>query len=354
MRFLTKVALATILISLFSLANINAQIRSGLPDRPEAKGFFYASERLKFPLCSVTSDMPYDIMASYIIADSITRNIGSIIIVNELAKNIWYGDTIAYALKYIYNMEDYSPIRFHKFLNTGSLYQDIPANSLYKRIVHKCLNWQYPYVHSSYILHIKINGTQFIGDEDGAICKSLTIVSCNVLDIIKGQILPDLNTYLYAGNKGTYLYESGKISNSQTLSEAGKVPNELLSTYPQTNLIFQYCNEWPRNYKSTSRSTWLYNYIDGGEPWIPDNSEKEYIVFLKISGGGGDKEGSATNYIYDGIIPVAGGLSFGMYPIVNGFVLDEGNYLGFGEAVPVDEFKQRLQEQIDKIKNCEE
>jgi len=40
-----------------------------------------------------------------------------------------------------------------------------------------------------------------------------------------------------------------------------------------------------------------------------------------------------------------------MFPIINGYVFDEDNNLGFGEYVPVDEFKRLLREKIDESKN---
>jgi len=40
-----------------------------------------------------------------------------------------------------------------------------------------------------------------------------------------------------------------------------------------------------------------------------------------------------------------------MYPVVDGYVLDKANALGFGTSVPVNEFKQKIRDKIFEIKN---
>jgi hypothetical protein len=274
--------------------------------------------------------MPYEIMAGYIVTDSIMQyHPGFSKVEDFILDSIHYGsDTLKYFNKYLYLLKDYDPVGYYHFLHAP------PPGRSYGAGVHA---WMYtkfyetpeaPYVFSEYILHIRANKVIRIesfnnydstsGGED--------IIYCKVLDTIKGKVFPSLdNAIFYNGPDGDTL--NYQQNSSQGVSRP---------ITPITDLVFSYCHRW--NIKK-----WPASRRIGPGRISPD---KEYIVFLEMNSGGGTGHSS-----YVSISPYPELNSFSMYPIENGFVKDEGNILGFGENVPLDEFKQHLQEKISEIVN---
>jgi hypothetical protein len=90
--------------------------------------WFYPSEyqfETNVPLLNyippITTDMPYEIMMSYVFLDSLMRNyppaLDTIIVrrwFEEKSKN----DTVKAVIKYLYKLQDYDPVRFHCFAYT--------------------------------------------------------------------------------------------------------------------------------------------------------------------------------------------------------------------------------------------
>jgi len=111
------------------------------------------------------------------------------------------------------------------------------------------------------------------------------------------------------------------------------------------NLIFDYSsNLWQIKEKGGAIPMDEDGVIGALKDWI--KPKREYIVEL------------APNYksFYDGqcyysLCPVGGSYGYGMYPIEDGYVLDEKNAMGFGTKVPVETFKQNIRDQINLIKN---
>ena len=199
-------------------------------------------------------------------------------------------------------------------------------------------------ISSDYILHLKVNSSLFIPDNDGAICSSLSVFGCEVIEKIKGQVLPDIHSHLFlTGNNSTFMNHN--ISTTANIVDNTNAHFNKIISYNTTNFIFSYCNGWTVCPFDSGRR--LFDYPDG-EPWI--KSGREYIAFLRFLAIGSDGPDGDRKGFYS-MIPCPLGDSFGMFPIENGFVLDKCNYLGFGTKVPVDEFKENIRKKIEEIKN---
>jgi len=300
-----------------------------LPNRPDWRGFFHS--HLKDNYKQLPLDIPYDIAFGYIVADGSAYNSPGYGVLNEIFGKIgWDSDTMAYILKYLYRLVDYDPIRFQNFLwrvprpNYGETGATI-LGALYSRLSG---DKRIYYIAPFYILHVKVNAIEFIDTVDKVfnpnIIESETIVYCKVLDTLKGQVLPDLNNAILSNGKNEF---------DKNVMQFMAVPQKI-------DFVFSYNNRWSRvpspNYVP------LLDEVNG--TWIKSN--KEYIIFVRpIS-----MTGTNTTSYYS-ICPMRIGLSYGMFPIDDGFVIDEGNSMEWGEKVPIDEFKKHIIEQINLIKN---
>ncbi len=327
---------AAVILSSFALPPPQAkgQVIGNIPCA-ESGGFFYSYQHVAFtPI--LYSNMPYEIMQAYIIADSLTKNIGNIHDVERALEQIGAAsDTINYALKYIYKLVDYNPALYYQVTEAVQA-QGKVTTGMVERAIRGTLcpdDQRLPYITADYILHLKINNTEFVNRITGDRCKTMTIAYCNVLDTIKGQVLPNLSTSVLSNLHkinigGAETYKTNEVSNYPNMS---------------TNFIFDYCNEWLRCQGCIDRP--LYNINDSSaNSWIKPS--KEYIVFLKKI-----FQCSDSTKAYYSMSPIGGGMSFNMYPVENGQIIDEDNHLGFGNIVPLQAFKHRMQEQINQIKN---
>jgi len=192
---------------------------------------------------------------------------------------------------------------------------------------------------TSYILHIYVDTTVPFHKVKGEmwyeqLLKDWTIVYSQVLDTIKGKKLPDINTGVIARKEQLNLSSNGGDSVS-SITTPINIPNNV-------NLIFDYCDEWSLDEGHPITRTLLDKE---GNTWI--KPKKEYIVLL------------APNYdcytndglFYYSLWPVGGSYSYGMYPVEDGNVLDEGNVWGWGKSVPLNVFKQNLNTLLNEIKN---
>lgn len=110
---------------------------------------------------------------------------------------------------------------------------------------------------------------------------------------------------------------------------------------PQTNIVFSYGTGWNAG-----------DLRPIGRNWTKPN--REYIVFLYFFGI--DAVGSwapvgSFHKVYYQLCPSPQKKSYGIYPIEDGNVIDEGNAMGLGTSVPVDVFKQHIRNVINQITN---
>ena len=300
-----------------------------LPCDSSTKGYYYSYQH-SYYTPELLSDMPYDIMVGYIIADSVLRN-ASPVEISNFVYSLGYNDTLKYILKYMYLLSDYDPIRYSRFLLT----QPTPRSSGYGTQNHVfqrvsvlpdgALNGRL--VAPDYILHLRVNETVTTEIPDGLRCKSLIASHSTVIDKIKGQILPPLGTHYGLTTVG---------------SNSGNGESEEISLPAPTDFVFEYCPNWER--RDVNGGKWNSIICPDGTPWIKPS--QEYIVFTKPI-----FYRSCETTAYYAMTPLGGTYSAGMYPIENGNVIDKDNSFGWGEVVPVETFKQNLRNLINTIKN---
>jgi len=301
---------------------VKSQEEICLPCDSTAKGYYYSYPSLNiFNVPELQSNMPSDVIIGYIIADSVLRNVTPIDFW-EFIQTLGDGDTLNYILKYMYLMADHDPVRYSKYLSTqpyprkGALGYE---NHLLQRTSQlSTMRKKLRVITPEYILHVRVNETVTTEIPEGLRCKKLIAAHSTVVETIKGQVLPTMGMH-YRLN-----------------SPAGIVAP---ITPSPSNFVFEYCPYWPREWDGGTK----YGIGTDSDPWVKPNYE--YIVFTKFAGHCGDE-----NITYSAMFPVGGTLSFGMYPIIEGNVIDEGNAWGWGEVVPVDVFKENLRQFINAIK----
>jgi hypothetical protein len=300
-------------------------------------------------------------MASYIIMDSVLRNPpGTAAAIGNILRRLDSGlisadnDTLNYACKYLYTLSDYDPLRFFTFMTTPRRDGRLPAmayyNDLCEQFVLKNPNGEQKnrILKSFFILHIYVDTTTlFVYDTTAnEVLKDFTIVYAKVLDTIKGQILPDANNAFVA--LGTQPLE-------QNINEASSFNSKRATlSRPNTNyanIVFDYCNQWLLGggdaYITLEDGSVLGSmYDENGNPWVKPHNE--YIVLLAPNP---ECVYDTTNLMYYALWPVGGSYSHGMYPIKDGKVLDAGNVWGWGTSVPINEFKNHLNDLINSMKH---
>ena len=319
------------ILKIVAVVNLNAVTYEQLPNRPYWRGFYYWLNMADYPHI-LQSDMPYQVMQGYIVADSVVKAMPQITYLYNPIKTLnMSSDTGAYIYKYLFYMKEYDPLRFNAYLRRN--YPEAQNNPKTPRRIHtEMLQRMYDsdprfvYTHSDYILHIYVNNTEWIDTSDTRYpndVKSETIAYCKVLDAIKGSTFPSLDSAVF---------HNGELSKIGT---PYIIPQE-------TDLVFSYRDDWKRWHPFGPP------LIKPTKPnptrWVEPN--KEYIVFLEFRGI--DAKG---NRIYYSLMPYQHEKSCSMYPIVDGNVLDEKDALGFGKVVPLDVFKQNIRNKIEEIKN---
>jgi len=327
-----------------------------LPCAPKVKGLHFTHPTYNYNSPVLLSNMPFDILLSYIILDSVLKYSDEAKdVVNSFLERFNSGqisydnDTLNYAFKYMYSLSDYDPlIFFYNFLlRSGN--KKIHPQYLFDDLVdciEKTPNGEQKrrILRSPYILHIYVEETSmWIKDTSApdAMCKDFTVVNAKVLDTIKGKTLPNINTLFLA--KG--LLDTTTDSGIPEAEETNAIPPK-----SNVNLIFDYCNQWGIDGRGRD---WMilengelccYLKDKDGNPWI--KPRREYIVLLAPN-----YECTYNGQFYYALWPVGGSYSHGMYPIENGTVMDEGNVWGWGETVPLETFKQNINTIINEIKN---
>jgi len=282
------------------------------------------------------SNMPLEILIGYIIMDSIMAHGREAFptaknqedFIKSLTRN---GDTLNYALKYLYRMADYNPFLYYNFLTSYQAGKQQPMTLLPKLLdqVRKEYGIATQQVmKAEYILHLRVNEVErfaYESDNPGDSTK-LVYVYSQVLDRIKGQVLPDMSSVIE-------VFEQD--------SAGTKVRRYTPATIPtNTNFIYVYNPSW--RVSSGGSSTNI-----GGQEEVG----KEFIVFSFYAGA---CINSSTGYQYYINRPTALGMTGGLFRIIDGEVRDSKNEFGWGIRVPLATFKQNLQALIDSIKNYDE
>ena len=327
LQMLFLIVLATIVFS----NTLNAVTYDPLPNWPHYRGFYHCLDMANYKNL-LTEDMPYQVQRGYILTDSLDKALLNNWY-NPVKKMNLHSDTARNIQKYWCHMNDFDPVRFYGFLCrknpvTKNNFRSIQAKL--RERMERDGNDKVTYVYPSYILHIYVNERIWIDTSDikHPNHSSVTIAYCKVLDTLKGKVFPSLDDAI--------IYN-------------GELSEDLMTTYTavplQTDVVFRFRHSWTRGYNDGWGRTLGWHWVK------PD---KEYIVFLEFRGadaiGCWDPVGSVHKEYYS-LMPYWAPKSCSMYPIEDGYVLDENNALGFGKKVPVDVFKQNIRNKINEIKN---
>lgn len=283
------------------------------------------------------TDMPLDILLGYIIMDSII-SYGQLSYPTVASRDEFFagltceGDTLNYALKHLYRITDYNPFLFHNFIwsvQAGKFSSITLLKRFYDQVKKVCGHQKFEVMEAEYILHLrttKVEPLYYKNDIPGDTSK-VFFVHNKVLDKIKGQVLPNFD-------RAITIFTQDSAGKSVLRSTDLNVP-------ANTDFLYYY------------NPGWVQNSVDGKQSqsmWrIPMEEDKEYIVFTRHLENCIDSLNARKQY-YD-IKTTNLNLQGGIFPIVNGNVIDGANDWGWGTEVPLATFKRNLQELIDSIKN---
>ena len=282
-------------------------------------GYFYTGQY--FPTKPVLfSNMTLDEFVGYVIMDSVITYGATEYPTSQAQENFikgltCTGDTLRYAMRYLYNMADANPFLYYNFLTSyqkGKLSPMTIHSKLMDQIKKQCGPATQELIKAEYILHLRVNQVVKNPTTD------LTYVLSEVLDTIKGRVLPDMN--------GAFEI----FHNDSVYSEETEHRSRPINPPANTNFIY---------------------YYNGGlstcqvEKQVVGN---EYIAFTFLQGA---CVNTTTGYQYYVARPTAVNVWGGVLSIVDGNVLDKKNIFGWGKSVPLQVFKTNLQTLIDSIKN---
>lgn len=325
-----------LLLLLFSVFILKAQ---NPPCQSTFKGVtFESAEVASNPPLSIY--MPYDVMLGYIAIDSVARYANKQDMIDFLSRQT-YNDTIKTIMKYYYETVDYDPITFklNKEYGANSSTPSIISPKLMEKEFLKKLTGVSPYPNldlsllRGYIIsHVRVTDTLNI--HDSLSIYQLTVdVTCQIIDEIKGQTVPACKNLrqqqLSVGPGGI-----------KTISLTALNP-----AMPDTCFQFLYCPDWG-DYKESITMDKPLLRDSTGQPII--KTGKEYIIFLEPFINCRD---SQSHDYSSSLFPLNISKNFSMYEIRNGYVLDPYNYLGFGNSVLLNDFKNLLRQRISNIKN---
>ncbi len=272
--------------------------------------------------------MPYIVRLGYHYFDSLC-NSSSREATDSITSTFTRGDSLVTPLKYLYQMDDYDPVTFSEWLRLtpslshyrtapGYVYIDLlrQVSTMIPDTQRTAMLWG-----SDYIARVKITDVQNFNDSAAPEFHDEVLVSCQVLDTIKGAVLPP---------------------NPQTFTSPTE---DAHATSAQNVLRFYYSPSWPR--KATADDTlsrWEPRLRDGfGNPWITVG--QEYIFFLSILFLGND----STTFVMT-VEPARFKSSVsGLYPIQNGIVVDNENDFGFGANLLVPNFIAAIRNRIAQL-----
>lgn len=332
-----SLSFSVLLVSLvFCATNLSAQ-NLDLPAPPCMPSYhtLVFSNSFQMNTLPLTSDMPLDVMASYIVGDSIQKTV-SVGWLDAFFKRRTWDDSLKKAIRYDYTMNDYDPVRFFYYGRTGSLsiYQ-MARDYLHKKIlgmVDAVSPKQYldnMLVGSGIIAYVKTTDVTLAYDPYAGWAKSGKVVTTSILDPIKGNLIPDcINT---------------SPPTKPAPNSLQTATNKHIATVGSC-LQFKYVTEWFTN-KVTGGDVYTSIPLDTN---LEAHVNKEYVVFLDVV------DLCHQNYYnYYSIFPVRQGDRFrtvAMFPVKNGMVTHIEDF-GYGSTLPVGEFIARLRVRINEIKN---
>ena len=313
-----KLFILIFFVLLITIINLNAQQPPCMPTHTGLT--FQVSKLLYAPPLSLS--MPLDVLIGYIMLDSICRN-SYYDDVKSFIERQTYNDTIRYIMRYLYKTIDFNPIKFFQYNHFVDATYKIDSKTVFDWIAQKIKKvspmpyLDYVLFNSNIIARIHVSDTLTRINPGSIIKKNLSIVTCEILDTIKGKQLPHCKNF----------------DLTQPI-----MPMYDQNNFPENCLEFTYSTDWIRNGDDN-----LTLLDTNGLPWI--KKDKDYIVFLNLITICSD-----SNNIYYSLRPVSSESKvFLMFPIENGIVLDIGNDFGFGTGLTFADFILLIRQRINQI-----
>jgi len=281
-----------------------------------------------------TLDMPYEVLLGYVALDTVCY-FGNKCEFSDFMSRQEYNDTLKTMMKHYYHVVDWDPLKFMQ----SRFYRDTAmritvrnvSEGLDNLIEKKSDNPYLDYIlcRSDIIAHVIVTDTiSWVNNsaDENSWAKYGATVDCEILDPIKGRIIPE-------------------VIEPQPLNEKNKLPQLLGKTIADTGktIVFDYCYGWQRKSNTGEHLTMKDS---SGTPWI--KKDHEYIVFLNLVSKCLD-----NNYIYFYLRTIDFSKSSAgfLYPIENGIIISPLDDFGFSTGLTVNEFKTALRNRINQIKN---
>lgn len=350
-------------------APITAEAQRPSPNPPPTRPPWDGALELRFPVretCpDLSTDMPLDVLIGYIAGDSLARTLPRDW-AERFRDNGTYSDTLRYALKYRYLMDDYDPIRLFQWTGQTQHRSGRSGYGTHTETLQDVMTFRarvtYPDTQRTAVLcdahiiaRVRVTATRTKIDTNAGWAKHATLVTCTIIDPIKGKRIPNcgIDSDIKERDRGT----------ANTIIPPARAEGGQLAV-PGACLQFEAALEWPRNggdskprYPSVQKiggPSLADGFAGKPGPWVQPNTE--YFVFLQFRGLGGDSalnaSGQLTDYHFATLFPIAWfGYTCCLYPVVDGTVYDPRNDFGFGANLTPAQFAAALRSRISSIIN---
>ncbi|MBL8003777.1 MAG: hypothetical protein JNL36_01655 [Candidatus Kapabacteria bacterium] len=323
----------TIVVIFSFICTISAFAQNENGERPKGYTDYYynyISFHRAFPILRtippIDTTMPLDIQLTYFYVDSLFRRPINQLFgkhFDKLIKDLhWNSDTIRYAWKFLYKLEDYDPIKsaqykLETFINGGVKYKSKYFHTKFN-LVQKTKTLPdslrlkvYSLIEPIYVLKIVVFALDSIDST-----REFNVI-CKVLDTLKGKKIP-------------MLPENNTLKSGETIK----------SSFPLFQ--FSYLSSTVQQNTELSHGKHLYKYY---EPHFYDASKfmmrmkpgDTAVVFLFE---GNDVRSKTHDYLYIRIDPFA---SNGALPIINGKVKDINKIWSNELYLPYEEWKEEFE-----------
>lgn len=328
----TAIAAVALVLLVATSPNANAQNESGRRslNKPGFGGNWYDSTnamyQYAFPIIRslppLNSSMPWDVMAGYIVADSIVR-----FDANGTTTETWLNsrrtmnDTLAGMIRFFYRMKEYNAATFMQYQTEVGLKfnsPERPYRASLRRIVNatkdallRCAPIRtesralYSALYADYILHVKVLAVDSMLLKPRPLPPGRQVfrATVEILDTLKGGAIPSCQQEL-----------------SQDPDNKSARRARIATAAPCTYITFESLTTWdPRDYPENERDyyardpAFCYSQTDSS---FRMRAGQEAIVFIAY---GNQRYDSTHDHFDPDITPFA---SFGALPVIDGRVRD--------------------------------
>ncbi len=278
----------------------------------------------------LNTGMPLDVLIGYIYLDSLRKQNSNS--VKDFIVMMGNSDTLRHVLKYLYEIDDYDPIKLMNYLRTSPA----PRTRYYEssgEAIRDGILWHTADVlpdtertamicYADVIARIVVTGLESRYDSvRGSAFPNQVIVSSQVIDTIKGHVLPSCSDIYSTQKKG---------------SKPLTLPNCLPFSYSPQEHLSGLNGDVDFGLRHTMTDSL-------GNPWVKLGGE--YIAFLSFYLVGGD----SLSIYYTVDLPKFCTTQGSLYQVIDGHVSDPNNDLGFGTNPATAVFVAGLRSKIYSI-----